>query len=210
MRNCETRLLVILFCCVCICGCERGQHVVKPPIAVDLIPDPNLAAAVREALGLTTDAPLTAEVLQNLGTLRAYNLQIVDLTGLEYAVNLTKLHLTENQISDVSPLENLTNLTELYLGGNQLSDISPLENLTNLTELGLAVNQLSDISPLENLTNLINLWLYYNQISDIAPLAANRGLGDSDTLWLKGNPLDEAAIRTHIPTLQERGVRVVQ
>ncbi|MDE0481485.1 MAG: hypothetical protein OXI67_02785, partial [Candidatus Poribacteria bacterium] len=97
MRNCETRLLVILLCCVCICGCERGQHVVKPPIAVDLIPDPNLAAAVREELGLTTDAPLTVEVLQNLRTLTAQDHEIVDLTGLEYAVNLTKLPLVGNQ-----------------------------------------------------------------------------------------------------------------
>ena len=38
MRNCGTRLLVILLCCVCIFGCERGQQVVKPPVAVDLIP----------------------------------------------------------------------------------------------------------------------------------------------------------------------------
>ena len=210
MRSCETRLLVILFCCACIFGCDRVPPVVKPPIAVDLIPDPNLAAAVREALGLTTDVPLTTEALQNLRILEAQDHQIVALTGLEYAPNLTKLPLTNNQISDVSPLTNLTNLRELWLGGNQISDVSPLANLTNLTELYLSNNQLSDISPLANLTNLRNLYLSENQISDIVPLAANRGLGTGDILSLKGNPLDEAAIRTHIPTLQERGVRVLQ
>ena len=55
MRNCEIRLFAILLCCVCIFGCERAQQVVKPPVPGDLIPDPNLAAAVREELGLTMD-----------------------------------------------------------------------------------------------------------------------------------------------------------
>ena len=69
-------------------------------------------------------------------------------------------------------------------------------------------NQVSDISPLASLTNLTWLWLSNNQLSDIAPLAANIGLDDGDTVRLKGNPLDEAAIRTDIPALEERGVTV--
>ena len=72
MKRCQTLLFVILFCCVCIFGCDEGQQmvesVVKPPVAVDLISDPNLAAAVRETLGLTAATPLTTEVLQNLRT----------------------------------------------------------------------------------------------------------------------------------------------
>ena len=40
MKRCETLLLVILFSCVCIFGCDRvqqiGGSVVEPPIAVDL------------------------------------------------------------------------------------------------------------------------------------------------------------------------------
>ena len=59
------------------------QSVVEPPAVVDLIPDPNLAAAVRETLGLTATTPLTAEVLQNLRTLVALARQILDLTGRE-------------------------------------------------------------------------------------------------------------------------------
>ena len=49
---------------------------------------------------------------------------IQDLTGLEYATNLTDLYLGFNRISDVSPLASLTNLTGLRLGRNQISDVS--------------------------------------------------------------------------------------
>ena len=155
-------------------------EVVDPPVVVDpgdapdgnLIRDPNLAAAVREELGLTADTPLTAAVLLNLQKLDARERGIADLTGLEYATNLTSLNLNDNQkISDISPLANLTKLTQLHLGYNQLSDISPLANLTKLTQLGLWRNQVSDISPLANLTKLTGLFLYHNQVSDISPLA---------------------------------------
>ena len=74
----------------------------------DLIPDANLAAAVRETLGLPADALLTAEVLRTLEELEAPGREIVDLTGLEHAMNLRSLNLgwagDNNQISDVSPL----------------------------------------------------------------------------------------------------------
>ncbi len=85
------------------------------------MPDPNLAAAVRETLGLTATTPLTAEVLQNLRTLAAPDRQIIDLTGIEHAVDLVVLDLSSlsedvpNQISDVSPLANLTKLKLLKL-----------------------------------------------------------------------------------------------
>ena len=237
MKRCQTLLFVILFSCVCIFGCDEGQQIVEsivePPAAVDLIPDPNLAAAVRETLGLTATTPLTAEVLQNLRTLVAPDRQIVDLTGIEHAVDLvaldlsslsedvpnqisdvsplahliklTDLYLYENQISDISPLANLTNLTVLGIDWNQISDISPLANLTNLTDLGLGANRISDISPLAHLIKLTDLWLYSNQISDISPLAH---LTNLTTLRMERNPLDDAAINTHIPALQERGVEV--
>ena len=113
-----------------------------------------------------------------------------------------------NYISDVSPLKNLTQLTGLYLFDNHVSDVSPLKNLTQLTRLYLDDNYISDVSPLKNLTQLTELGLSENWIADVSPLAENRGLDQGDIIRLQGNRLDEAAIRTHIPTLQERGVRI--
>ncbi|CAI8028975.1 hypothetical protein GBAR_LOCUS16477, partial [Geodia barretti] len=52
------------------------------------------------------------------------------------------------------------------------------------------------------------LELHNNSISDISPLVANTGLGPGDVIIVNGNPLNNASINTHIPTLISRGVRV--
>ena len=143
------------------------------------IPDPNLRAAVENALGKASGAPITTTDMETLDRLFADNANIHDLTGLEHAINLTILHLgveagtlnNSNSISDISPLAGLTNLTDLSLERNEISDISPLAGLTNLTVLDLERNSISDISPLARLTNLTELYLSYNSISDISPLS---------------------------------------
>ena len=216
MKRCQTLLFMALLCCVYVVGCEKGQQMVETvvespaaeeiPTEVNLIPDANLAAAIRETLGLSVDAPLTAEVLRDLKKLEAPGRQIADLTGLEYATNLEHLNLGGNQLSDVSALATLTNLTWLYLGGNQLSDVSALATLTNLTALNLGGNQLSDVSALATLTNLAGLNLNHNQLSDVSALAT---LTNLTWLNLEGNPLNEAAINTHILALKARGVTVI-
>ena len=194
------------------------------------IPDPNLRAAIEAELGKAPGDTITTDDMANLTRLSALPATISDLTGLEAATNLTELFLADNSISDISPLKGLTNLTELYLadssisdisplkgltnltelylGGNSIFDISPLAGLNNLTELFLADNSISDISPLAGLNNLIWLDLNNNSISDLSPLADNTGLGSGDVVLVKGNPLNNAAINTHIPALISRGVRV--
>ena len=135
---------------------------------------------------------------------------ITDLTGIEYATNLTRLSLDHNPIADISPLASLTklktlnlsiceivdlnplrnlkNLTIIFLGFNQISDISPLAGLTNLTDLDLESNQIPDISPLAELTNLTNLELCRNLIIDFSPLA---NLNNLRQLWIEHNPVDD-------------------
>jgi Leucine-rich repeat (LRR) protein len=148
-------------------------------------PDPNLEAAIREAIGKPT-GPIYRSDLAGLTFLHAFQRNIAALTGLEHCTNLVYLCLEDSQISDISPLSNLTNLTSLYLGSNQISNISPLSNLTNLACLGLWNNQISDISPLSNLTNLTDLWLDNNQISDISPLS---NLTNLTVLWVPWNQI---------------------
>ena len=131
------------------------------------IPDPNLHAAISEAL---SGAPITQASMRRLTTLDARDRQIVRLTGLEYATNLKELSLVYNNISDLTPLTGLR-LTELWLWDNLVTDLSPLFNMTTLTHLDLGYNRISDISPLEKLTRLKWLELSGNQISDITPLS---------------------------------------
>ena len=133
------------------------------------MPDKKLQTAVSEKLGISVPN-ITKKDMLSLKRLDINEKGISNITGLEYASNVTDIRLYGSQISDITPLQNLTSLTGLYLSDNQISDITPLQNLTSLTSLGLIDNQISDITPLQNLTSLTRLGLSNNQISDITPL----------------------------------------
>ena len=198
-----------------------------------LIPDVNLAQAVRGALRLGPNDDLTQEALLGLTWLYAGSLQISTLTGIEFAANLRSLNIEDNAVSDLSALSDLTNLEILDIGYNSASELSALSGLTNLTNLNLSDNSItdlsvlsrltklrqlyirnnpvSDISALASLTNLIWVDLERNSISDLSPLVANTGLGlqtGPNTVNVKSNPLSRASVKTHIPALQNRGITV--
>ena len=154
-----------------------------------------------------TDISALAD-LTNLTDLYLGDTAITDISALASLTNLTDLTVGFNAITDISPLAGLTNLTDLYLGFNAITDISPLATLTNLTDLNLSHNVVVDISVLTGLTNLKELWLEHNAISDLSPLVANMGLGRGDKLVIDDNPLSNISINTHIPALEDRGVRV--
>ena len=82
---------------------------------------------------------------------------IVDLTGIEYAVNLVSLDVRGNRIHNLKPLSGLTRLEHLSLSSNAISDIRPLKKLTNLIFLDLHRNKIADISPVTGLTKLVSL-----------------------------------------------------
>lgn len=196
-----------------------------PPRGTNLIPDANLAAAVREALGLGPNATITEQQLKRLTRLQAENGEIKDLTGLEYATQLVELYLAknkisdieplaglvkldvlalpDNQISDVTPLTRLTKLTKLYLGGNQIRDVSTLARLTKLIVLTLDYNQIQEVNSLVGLAELVELYLNNNQIRDVTPLS---GLINLKNLYLAGNPITDTSPLTRLPKL--RGIDI--
>ena len=156
------------------------------------IPDANLRAAVRRALGLEEGDTLTQQKMAGLTDIlldrfTGYR-EINNLTGLEHATNLTWVGFNNTQVSDITPLANLTNLTALRLWDNQISDITPLANLTNLTFIEMGREKISNISPLANLTNLTLLYLHGNQISDITPL---QNLTALTRLYLNENQISD-------------------
>ena len=171
------------------------------------IPDANLRSAVRKALKLTDEIPLTQLEMLRLKFLSIWDKDITDLTGLEHAtflsdlglcrnqihnlhalsglIHLEHLSLCINQISDITPLENLINLKSLDLGWNHnMSDIAPLAKLTQLEVTNLSGNSIVDISPLAELTNLVHLNLANNQIVDFDSLANLINLRE---LWINNN-----------------------
>ena len=149
--------------------------------------------------------------LSNLTGLTELDIQhnaISDVLPLSNLTGLTKLDLEGNAISDASPLSNLTRLTFLDISENRMSDLSHLSGLIHLKHLKLFGNRISDVSPLSNLTGLTKLELQGNNILDISPLVLNMGLGNGDEVNLLRNPLSYPSLNTHIPALQDRGVRV--
>ena len=133
---------------------------------------------------------------------------VSDISALGGLTKLTRLNLWRNSVSDISALSGLTELRTLTLGFNSVSDISALGGLTELTWLELNSNSISDISALSGLTELTWLNLTDNWVSDVSPLVANTGLGNGDSVNLRGNRLNALSFDTYIPTLRRRGVTV--
>ena len=152
------------------------EGVALPPAVIQggiiHIPDPNLRAVIEEALG--TEA-ITPSAMETLTTLKASDKGILNLAGLELAVNLEELWISENPISDLSPLTGCTNLIRLEAWEIRSSDLSPLANLTKLERLEFR-GGVTDISPLVGLTNLRILRFYADDISDISVLTGMRHL----------------------------------
>ena len=129
--------------------------------------------------------------MKALTVLEAPNAGISDLTGLEFATNLTELELDYNsRISDLSPIAGLTNVTKLYLRFNRITDVSSLEGLTKLTSLALAANAITDVSSLGRVTSLSWLELAANRITDVSVLG---GLPNLTSLDLEQNAITDAS-----------------
>ena len=111
---------------------------------------------------------------------------MTNLSGLELLVQLRSLDISLNDLSTLQPLAPLAQLQFLYADGNQIVDISSLAGLVQLQTVDLSGNLVRDISPL--LDN-----------------ASRGGLGDGDSVYLAGNPLDDPG---QVVALRGYGVKV--
>ena len=168
------------------------------------IPSDVLRAAINGALGKGPGVSITpAEMATLTGLDASYSSdtghsRILNLSGLDFATNLTWLDLHSNRISDVSVLSGLTNLTVLDLHSNQITDVSDLSSLTNLTVLDLHSNQITDVSDLSGLTNLTVLSLSSNQMSDVSDLS---GLTNLTMLSLSSNQMSDVSVLSGLTNL---------
>ena len=165
------------------------------------IPDANLRAKVEQALGKAPGAPIIKAEMATLTSLEAINANISNLTGLEWATNLTTLKFWGNDISDISAVAGLTNLTVLRVGNNGrngVSDISAVAGLTNLTTLEFVYNGITDISPVAGLTNLTKLDLLGNDITNISAVSQLTNL-----TWLRiaDNSITDISVISNLANL---------
>ena len=164
------------------------------------VPDPHLSAAFEIIFGKTRGDPIHVFEMESLTTPHIRNYNLRNLTGFEYATNLTVLNLgsskignswrNSNSFTDLTPLVGLTNLKELNLNRASITDLSGLEGLTSLTWLDLTLTNITDISALAGLTNLTELYLGGNAITDVSPLS---DLTNLTTLYLWDNPVEDTS-----------------
>ncbi len=169
----------------------RGLALVRMASPDDVrVPDAALRSVLQDSLGLAPGDPIPAAELARLTVLEAPDAGIVDLTGLEHATGLTRLHLgwgatqdlheNSNEITDLAPLSGLTVLTWLHLGGNSVVDVTPLAGLTDLTWLNLQGNRIQDASPLLGLSGLTHLFVGFNPLRNESLLLGLTGLIEDD------------------------------
>ncbi len=175
------------------CSAGRDDDLVR-------FPDANLQRAVRGALELAEDAPLTCGAVATLESLHAPDAGIADLTGIGALVGLEELSIYgNNSVSDLRPLVGLPLLRDLNLALNRIEDIGPLAELTGLTSLSLYGNPITDIGPLAGLTHLTRLRVEHTAgVSDLSPLSGLRYLV---RLELAGNAIVDVSPLSHLSQL---------
>lgn len=182
--------------------------------------DKNFEKSIRDTLD-KAEGPITVAEMERINKIEAQALMIKDISGIEYAKNLTYLdlglneikdiealaglkklrvlHMPSNQISDISALQDLKKLEIVDLSGNKITDISALKDLTEIFMLNLNVNEISDINALARLTKLTDLQIYGNQISDISVLSNFKTLY---TLNVSYNKISDISVLEKLTTLQ--------
>ena len=107
----STLFFVLLVLGVAWGGCAKRITSVQPVN----IPDANLRTTIEDALHKPAGAKITNADMATLTSLEPGWGDIRELTGLEFATNLTYVRLAHNQISNLSPLAGLTKLQFLYI-----------------------------------------------------------------------------------------------
>ncbi len=104
------------------------------------IPDSNLRSVINAQLGRNFMDNLSRNDLARLTNLNANDMGISDLTGLEWAINLTTVDLQNNNIVSTTPLDGLASLTMVLLDGNPVAGGAGLdEDIPTLPEWGLII-----------------------------------------------------------------------
>ena len=113
------KILIILFCCVALVGCDDGK------VAV---PDNNFERALIE-LGYDDliDGYVLKSEIENCKNLRISKNGISDLTGIEAFTALTSLYCSGNELTSLDVSKN-TALTGLWCYDNQLTSLDVSNN----------------------------------------------------------------------------------
>ena len=114
--------------------------------AIATFEDATLEAAIRAALSVGAQEPLTCGLIFGVrasGDHYSPLTGITSLVGIQNLTNLTFLVLEDNSITDISALSGLTSLAFLELCNNSITELGALSGLTSLTFLDLQSTKVS-------------------------------------------------------------------
>lgn len=180
---------------------------------VSIVPDKNLEKAIKRALGLGEEIPLTEKYMERLEYLYVPQLDIGSIEGLQYAKNLRQLEIHDNKVKDLTPIKGLNKLEELTASRNDIEDILPLANLNNLKRITIDENLIEDITPLSNLNQLTYLSMWSNKAKSLEPLLElvnlkNLYIGENEILDLSPlssmnlNSIDAWGQKVNLPVIE--------
>nr|WP_311773482.1 LapB repeat-containing protein [Listeria cossartiae] len=177
-------------------GMDTGQNIVN-------IPDPLLKAAVNSILRQASTADITeAQMATITGLFLEGN--ITDLTGLEFAKNLTMLNITNIPASSYAVLTQLSSLNRLVMSGSNItsSSIPDLSGLTTLENLSINNASLDNnvYAKINNIPNLDLLNLSGNK--NITTVSGLQGLTKLTTLNVEGCQIADYRGVEQIPGLR--------
>lgn len=164
------------------------------PVDVVEFAEPQLARAVKTALGIPLTDPVSATRLSQLTELDASQIFVSRLDGLQYATGLRYLDVSNNRISDFSILnllaaeQQVATLATLYLGNNPVTSLPDFARFGALRNLSLERIELDSLPSLSGLNELRYLNVAFNKVSDLTALAGLR----LSSLYLSGNPLADS------------------
>jgi internalin A len=144
------------------------------------IPDPNLEAAVRNALQVQAPTNIYVTNMLTLTNFSAGYRGIQDLTGLEAAANLTVLDLNGNQVQNFNALTGTTYLVEFHIANNQLTSLSGVSLAKSVLSLEVSGNQLTNFNGLSGMTNLLRVSATGNPMVTLAGIETAVNLTNLD------------------------------
>ncbi|WP_226670850.1 leucine-rich repeat domain-containing protein [Metabacillus litoralis] len=160
------------------------QATATPSGGVVTIPDLALKRAIKGALKLTSDEISTTD-MERLTNLNASDRNIKDLTGLETAINLTKLELSGNEVESAKQLEKLTKLEYLDLSYYKGTELQFLTTLSNLKTLIISDTIVKNIEPISNLSLLETLDISFGQVTELSALTSLSNLKELNISYLE-------------------------
>jgi hypothetical protein len=169
-----------------------------------IFPDLHLETIVRSRLHKSSGVITRCDLLQ-IDYLVIDDPAVTNLTGLEWASELTSLVLGDLHLQNFSPIFSLTNLISVLAYNTPFTNLNVFTNLKAGSTLSLSECGVQDISALERLTNVATVVLFNNPVTNYASLAQATHLKGVNISFTE-NPIADLSIFLSFQSLTNLGI----